>query len=179
MKRGRWIEAGILFLGFLFCLVLFSYYLPSTAKVQVTGTEVKWTDDSDPKKPRRDIRYVQGRDVESGETRVFRNEDTGWGWPPYMKFDSTELSGLAANLAKDDKKIALATYYGWQITLFDSYPNLIELEEVPADYRHIPITNIIFLVFFFGGFGVLYFYSRKQVVKLWQRFFGKKAATQV
>ena len=32
----------------------------------------------------------------NGKPMVYRNEDTGWGWPPYFKFDTANLQADAA-----------------------------------------------------------------------------------
>jgi len=35
----------------------------------------------------RDVQFIQGVRV-NGKPTVYRNEDTGWSWPPYFKFDT-------------------------------------------------------------------------------------------
>ena len=64
------------------------YNLPRTDVVRITGTDVKRIDrKGEEQTPRtRDVRYINTV-TRSGKVRVFRNEDTGWGWPPYLKFD--------------------------------------------------------------------------------------------
>ncbi len=143
-----------------------SYYLPRTALVHVTGTEIKRSDSKakDGSTLTTDVRYVMTSRVDDGKAMVFKNEDTGWGWPPYFKFDSGDLAGEAMNLAKDkgkDKSIVLVTYYGWRTNLLSLFPNVVSLEEVGEGYEHIPIFNLAFLVFSVVFFIVLFVYARR------------------
>jgi hypothetical protein len=83
-----------------------------------------------------------------GTPKVFRNEDTGWGWPPYFKFDTANLTTKAADLqsTSETPKWAAVTYYGWRSELFSIFPNAIKI--VPVDSKDatiIPWFNIIFL----------------------------------
>ena len=39
---------------------------------------------------RRDIRFIEAV-LPDGKVMVYRNEDTGWIWPPYFKYDSSNL----------------------------------------------------------------------------------------
>ncbi len=152
-----------------------SYYLPRTALVHVTGTEIKRQDlqAKDGSKQTSDVRYVMTSRVDDGKAMVFRNEDTGWGWPPYFKFDSGDLAGEAMNLSKDDdKSIVLVTYYGWRTNLLSMFPNVVSLEEVGEGHEHIPIFNIAFLIFSIVFFIVLLIYARK--LSRWRP--GKKKA---
>ncbi len=123
------------------------YNLPRTDVVQIVGTDVKRTDSN--KKGElvtRDVRFITSL-MRDGETRVYRNEDTGWGWPPYFKFNSADLTGQAQALAGEvEKSWVLVTYYGWRITVLSLFPNAIGLERVDKDYRHLPLFNIFFLL---------------------------------
>ena len=48
----------------------------------------------------RDIRFIEAvRD--NGNVIVYRNEDTGWIWPPYFKWDSSNVQAEASNLKSD------------------------------------------------------------------------------
>ncbi|MFQ5758017.1 MAG: DUF1523 family protein, partial [Acidiferrobacterales bacterium] len=78
-------------------VALFLHYnLPRTDVVQITGTDVKRIDRSDPGQGvrTRDVRFISTV-TRTGKVKVFRNEDTGWGWPPYFKFDSADLTAEA------------------------------------------------------------------------------------
>ena len=81
--------------------------LPRTAVVQITGTDVKRVDKSgsqptnveeggkDEKVVRTsDVRYINAISRD-GKVMVFSNMDTGWGWPPFFKFNSADLTAQA------------------------------------------------------------------------------------
>ena len=133
----------------LIAIGLFLHYnLPRTEVVQITGTEVKRIDRQHPEAGvrSRDVRYINVL-TRDGKVRVFRNEDTGWGWPPYFKFDSANVTALAQTLTQDpEKPWVRVRYYGWRIVVFSIFPNAISLKVVDRDYTHIPWFNIVFLV---------------------------------
>lgn len=124
------------------------YSLPRTIKVHVTGTEVTRRDIENKEGELRtwDVRYVMAEDLE-GEAHMFRNEDTGWGWPPYFKFDSGDIAAQAQSLATDARQeTVLVTYYGFRMRLFSIFPNVVSLERVSRDHQPIPWAAI-FVVF--------------------------------
>ncbi|MCP4408875.1 MAG: DUF1523 family protein [Gammaproteobacteria bacterium] len=123
------------------------YNLPRTDVVQLTGTDVKRVDRKDPQQGARtrDVRYLNAV-TRDGKIRVFRNEDTGWGWPPYLKFNSADLSAKTQSLIQSEEKPWVRIrYYGWRINVFSLFPNAISLKVVDKDYTHIPWFNIIFI----------------------------------
>lgn len=82
------------------------------------------------------------------QTMVYRNEDTGWIWPPYFKFDSSDLQSEAEDLISrvEDPKWVVVTHYGWRIRFITIYPNAISIRQVEGpDAVLIPWFNIIFL----------------------------------
>ena len=83
-----------------------------------------------------------------GSPFVFRNEDTGWGWPPYFKFDTADLQTQARNLVSGEANptwVAMR-HYGWRNQLFSIFPNATSLKPVAGpDTRLIPWFNIVFL----------------------------------
>ncbi len=126
----------------LFC----AYSLPSHMKVHVTGTEVTRKDvkNSDGEIRTSDVRYVMAEDLD-GEPRMFRNQDTGWGWPPFFKFDSGDLAAQANNYSINGREeVVLVTYYGFRIRLVSAFPNLISMKTVERDYQPIPWFTIFF-----------------------------------
>ena len=144
-------------------IALFLHYnLPRTAVVQIVGTDVKRADTiTTDEVVTRDVRYITSKDRD-GDPRVFRNEDTGWGWPPYFKFDSANLTSQSqAYAGETDRPWVLITYYGWRSTIFSMFPNAISIEQVDEDYSHLPLFNIIFLIFLASGVGALVFGARK------------------
>lgn len=148
----------------------FHYVLPQHDVVQVTSTEIIRTDFSSlnrffyaqadsggAEQPTRDLRLINTnkkktfllgfvpRDATS--VMVYRNEDTGWIWPPYFKFDSSDLQAEAANIARGDEW-AVITHYGWRVRWASIYPNAVALRTVSGpDVTIIPWFNIFFFLF--------------------------------
>lgn len=122
------------------------YFMPRAKMVYVTGTDVKRMDRTDTAtggEKTRDVRFVYATEVDSQKALVFRNEDNGW----YFKFDSGDIAAEANKLAKSEaQETALIRYYGLRIPVFDSYPNVLSLKEVPSDYVYVPWVNMIILV---------------------------------
>ncbi|MGV6813105.1 MAG: DUF1523 family protein [Brevirhabdus sp.] len=86
---------------------------------------------------------------------VYRNEDTGWIWPPYFKFDSSDLQAEAsANISPPgEEKWVVITHYGWRNRFFTIYPNAIGIRPIPGpDTTVIPWFNIFFFVFVIVAF---------------------------
>ena len=78
---------------------------------------------------------------------VFKNEDTGWGWPPYFKFNSADVTAEAQAFATDkEKPWVLVKYYGWRFTMFSMFPNVLDLKKVGKTYTHVPVFNIVVAV---------------------------------
>lgn len=164
MSWLKWILMALAGLAALAVILFLEYYLPSTALVQITGHEVKRMDtgrDNASGQPiTRDVRFMYAKGRNNDRDYVFRNEDTGWGWPPYMKFNSGDLAARATNIQETEPgATVLVTYYGWRITYLDMYPNMVDLDVVQADYTHIPIFNILLLavVIALVGYGVYWF----------------------
>ena len=141
-------------------LVLFLHKnLPRTEVVKITGTDVKRIDQSGtkPKAVEKnnqndtiamtaDVRFINAIS-KTGKAMVFRNEDTGWGWPPYFKFDSADLTAEAQAFALSEKETwVLVTYYGWRIRIFSMFPNAVSLKKVDRNYTHFPLFNVTFVV---------------------------------
>ena len=79
------------------------YTLPQTDIVRIVNTYEErqelgdWTrmfwsvpDDQSTGLINRDVQFIQTVRA-NGRPMVYRNEDTGWGWPPYFKFDTANL----------------------------------------------------------------------------------------
>jgi hypothetical protein len=145
----RWLKrfglgGGIVLVFFyvLFCV----YSLPSHMKVHVTGTEVTRMDKDlpDGRVNTYDVRYVMVEDLD-GDPHMFRNEDTGWGWPPYFKFDTGDIAAQANNYSVDAKEeVVLVQYYGFRIRMLSLYPNILSMKTVTADYQSVPWFTIFF-----------------------------------
>lgn len=156
------IKRVFIFLLVLITVVLIHYYLPQRDIVQVVNTDVKRMDISKgspfwdrpdagtDQQETRDVRFIYTV-TETGKTRVYRNEDTGWSFPFYLKFDSSDLSAKAQNLANKDDTWVAVTHYGWRIRLFSIFPNATKVKQVAnKDVFLIPWFNIVFLSIVFG-----------------------------
>jgi Protein of unknown function (DUF1523) len=97
----------------------------------------------------RDIRFIDVA-FPDGEVMVYRNEDTGWFWPPYFKWDSATLQAEAANLVstRAAPEWVAVTHYGWRIPFFSAFPNAVNITPVEGpDVTLIPWVNIVLLAF--------------------------------
>ena len=95
----------------------------------------------------RDIRFIDAV-FPDGDVIVYRNEDTGWVWPPYFKYDSSNLQAEATNLKSGEEapKWVSITHYGWRFPFMSIYPNAVSMTPVAGpDVRIIPWVNIIVL----------------------------------
>jgi uncharacterized protein DUF1523 len=96
----------------------------------------------------RDVQFIQGVRA-NGKPIVYRNEDTGWSWPPYFKFDTANLYTEAndAISTKAEPEWYLITHYGWRNEFWTAFPNAISIKPVdgPDASKGIPVVNIIVL----------------------------------
>ncbi len=129
VRRVKWAvfgAAAVLIAAFL------NYSLPTRDIVRIVGTEVARvgveTRDSAgaPAKGTRDVRYIKATDAR-GRPAVYRNEDTGWGWPPFFKFNSADLAAVADNAisTEADARWMVVTRYGWRLTMLSRFPNAL------------------------------------------------------
>jgi len=147
MKYLKWIVG----LAPILAIILFAHYsLPGRDIVQIVGTDVvrQGREPSNPSGIRsltRDVRFISTARPD-GTSSVYRNEDTGWGWPPYFKFDSSDLTAQAQAYVRQENQWVAITHYGWRIDFFSVYPNAVKITQVEGpDVRLIPWFNIIFL----------------------------------
>ena len=135
--------------------VLLNYWLPDRDIVRIVGTEVKRVDvesnapfwdrpDIGTNEERtRDVRFIN-TERPNGKSMVYRNEDTGWGWPPYLKFDSGDVTAQAQSLANSPDQWVAVRHYGWRIKLFSIFPNATSIKRVSGpDVLLIPWFNIV------------------------------------
>ena len=154
------------------------YVLPQHDVVKITSTEIIRTDFSGfnrifyaqadsgaVEQPARDLRLINTDKKKTfllgfmprdkTEVMVYRNEDTGWIWPPYFKFDSSDLQAESASVARGDSW-AVITHYGWRVRWASIYPNAIAVKLVDSpDVRVIPWFNIFFFGFLIVGIAFL------------------------
>ncbi len=109
--------------------------------IEDTGTGVETATTS------RDIRYIDAV-FANGKTMTYRNEDTGWFWPPYFKWNSSTLQAEATNAARTPGQWVAVTHYGWRLPIFSIFPNAVSIRPVEGpDVTLIPWVNIIILSF--------------------------------
>ena len=155
----KWIKRLFVFLIVIITVGLIHYYLPQRDIVEVVGTDVKrmdigkgspfWDrpDAGTEDRTSRDVRFISTVKA-NGKTMVYRNEDTGWSFPFYLKFDSSDLSAKAESMADQDDRWVAVTHYGWRIRLFSIFPNATKIKQVAGpDTLLIPWFNIAFLFF--------------------------------
>ncbi len=83
------------------------------------------------------------------EVMVYRNEDTGWGWPFYFKFDTANLQTEADDLSStaQDPQWAVMTHYGWRNEYFSAFPNAVAIRPIDnPNVTIIPWFNIFFFI---------------------------------
>ncbi|WP_166417538.1 DUF1523 family protein [Cochlodiniinecator piscidefendens] len=174
MRYVKWALIAILILttfGF------FHYTLPQHDVVRIVNTDIRRVDfgensifwaSSDTGQAtgvvNRDVRFIETF-YENGSPMVYRNEDTGWGWPPYLKLDSSNLQAEAGDLESTsaEPQWVVIKHYGWRNEFLSIFPNAVSVYPVEnPNVRIIPWGNIIILsliVFFIFW-----------VWKVWRRF---------
>ena len=148
------------------------YTLPQRDIVRITGTYNRMTEvganamfyaSPDSGAPtgtvdRRDIRFIDAV-FPDDKVMVYRNEDTGWIWPPYFKYDSSNLQAEATNVisSKAAPQWVAVTHYGWRLPILSIYPNAVKIKPVAGpDVTLIPWVNIVVLVLLAAGLGMIW-----------------------
>jgi hypothetical protein len=158
----RWIKWVFLAVVALLVFGFFHYTLPQRDIVRVIGPvefPVKFSvwnrpfyaqpDSGTQDSEERFIRMINTA-YSDGSVMVFRNEDTGFGWPPYFKVNSSNLLAEAEDKisTSEQPKWVAVTHYGWRNEFFSIYPNAVKIVEVSGpDVRLIPWVNIVIFVF--------------------------------
>ena len=154
MKWTFWALVALIIGGFL------HYTLPQHDIVRVVNTYQErqdlgdWTsifwstpDDQSGTLTNRDVQFISTIRT-NGKPMVYRNEDTGWHWPPYFKFDTASLLAEAEDLKSSPEapKWAVITHYGWRNELLSIFPSAVSIKAVAGpDVRIIPWVNIVIL----------------------------------
>lgn len=155
----RYVFRTILALLALLVFAFLHYTLPQHDIVRIVGTENRRIDIGENSwfwamndvgtvaSTSRDIFFINAV-LPNGKTMEYRNEDTGWGWPPYFKMDSFSTQTQAKELISSANAPiwVMVTHYGWRNQLFTIFPNAIALRKVEGpDVTIIPWVNIILL----------------------------------
>ncbi len=180
MKYVKW---TLIALFWLIVGAFLHYTLPQTDIVRITGTYEDRIDISDQSwawagsvsttpgaSPERLIFFIQTRRAD-GDVMVYRNEDTGWGWPPFFKFDTANLQAEAADLVStaDTPRWVAIRHYGWRNEFISIFPNAVSLRPVDGpNVTLIPWMNIVILLVLAAL--VWAFYVR------WKRFWERRVA---
>jgi Protein of unknown function (DUF1523) len=161
--------------------IFLSYVLPQHDVARISGTEIirqdfsAWNriffaqaDSGNAEGETRDLRLINSvrkQTVLFGfvrfgdeQTMVYRNEDTGWIWPPYFKFDSSDLQAEAGDLVSTaaQPRWVVVRHYGWRWPFMSIYPNATAIWPVEGpDVRIIPWFNIVFFFCLALGWGFL------------------------
>lgn len=115
----------------------------------------------------RDIRFIEAVRP-NGKVIVYRNEDTGWIWPPFFKYDSSNLQAKASDMKSSGEapKWVAITKYGWRIAWLSIYPNAISLRPVDGpDVTFFPWLNITIIVVLV----LLVLIIRRMWLQFWER----------
>jgi hypothetical protein len=160
MAYVKWTGLGLVAL---LVAAFLHYTLPQTDIVRIVGTNTQRVDiganswffsnveiGTDPATANsRDVQFIQTILAGSGRPMVYRNQDTGWGWPPYFKVNSFDVQAQATDLTSTEAapKWVAITHYGWRNQFFTIFPNAVSLRPVDGpDVRVIPWVSIIILI---------------------------------
>jgi len=170
IKWTFWIVILTLLFGF------FHYTLPQHDIARITKTDVRRIDFGENSifwaapdvgtsvSGNRDVRFIEAF-YPNDKPMVYRNEDTGWGWPPYFKLDSSNLQAEAEDLksTKAEPQWVSITHYGWRNEFLTIYPNAVSVKAVAGpDVRIVPWVNIVIFVLL----GILIF----MLWRMWAQF---------
>ncbi|MEM6620033.1 MAG: DUF1523 family protein [Pseudomonadota bacterium] len=180
---------GVFAVLLLIVVAFFHYTLPQRDVVRITGAEPirmdfsGWNriffaqaDSGTSEGINRDVRIINAV-RENGRVVVYRNEDTGFGWPPYFKFDTANLQAEALDLVstRDAPRWVVVTHYGWRSEFLTIFPNAVSLREVegPDDVTWVPWLNIIIFALLalvlLGVFRLLQRFKRRKIDPLMDR----------
>ena len=148
------------------------YTLPQHDIVRITGTDIIRRDfggfnqifyaqnqNGDGALQSRDLRLISAVRTD-GSVSVYRNEDTGWGWPPYFKFGTSNVQAQATDLISTKNAETMTwvvlRHYGWRSELLSIYPNVVRMRVTDdPEMRLIPWQNILSLIAIFAVFWMI------------------------
>ena len=149
MVYVKWTFYGLLILA---AAAFFDYVLPQHDVVRIVDTQVARMDVRGRGSSSggvgttgvatRDVRLIYAK-APDGDDMVYRNEDTGWGFPFYFKFSSDNLMAEASDRKStaESPKWVVIRHYGWRIPMFSMYPNVMSIRPAAG-----PGENVLPLV---------------------------------
>jgi hypothetical protein len=160
----RWIKWSILSLLAPFLFGFLHYTLPDRDIVRIVGVENRRMDLAENSWfwagadvgtgtiatdgiISRDVRFINAVRA-NGRVMVYRNEDTGWLWPPYFKIDSSNLQTEVADLVStaENPRWVVVRHYGWRNEFFTIFPNAVSVRPATGpEEQLIPWLNIVIL----------------------------------
>jgi hypothetical protein len=160
MVYVKWVFWGLFWTG---VIAFLHYTLPQHDVVRITDTYEKrvnpgdnalfWSNadtGEDPTATERDVFFIQTFRA-NDKPMIYRNEDTGWGWPPYFKFDTSNLQAEASDMmskkSAENAQWVVVRHYGWRNEFFSIYPNAVSIWPVAGpDAQIIPWVKIVILL---------------------------------
>lgn len=146
-----------------------NYALPGYETTAVTGMEVRRMDKdgmiskaNPPDGEVRDVYFLFTEQPENKKIMVYRNEDTGWGLPPYFKFNSADIQAKAQAYA-NDKQLVEIKYYGWRINWLNEFRNIVAIKPLAEGESS---SNPWFSYILYAIFALTFFLS-VQVIRGW------------
>ena len=146
-----------------------NYAMPSYETTVVTGMEVRRMDKDgliSAKNPAdgevRDVYFLFTEQPESKKVMVYRNEDTGWGLPPYFKFGSADIQAKAQAFA-NEKQLVEIKYYGWRVNWLNEFRNIVSINPLAEGETN---SNPWFSYILYAFFALTFFLS-VQFVRGW------------
>lgn len=178
MVYVKWVFWGL----FWTVLIAFLHYtLPQHDVVRITDTYEKrvnpgdnalfWSNADTGERTdvaERDVFFIQTFRA-NDKPMIYRNEDTGWGWPPYFKFDTSNLQAQASDMMSkknaENAQWVVVRHYGWRNEFFSIYPNAVTIWAVEGpDVQIIPWVKIVILIFL----AALFWAIRVRWMRFWQ-----------
>lgn len=159
MTYAKWILRALVLL---MVVGVFHYNLPGHDVVRIVGVETQRMDfgwnrfffsapaGGSANTDTRDVRLIETITPDGAEI-VYRNQDTGWGWPPYFKFGSANLQTRARDMVStsEEPRWVVITHYGWRNELISVFPNAVGVRAASGpDERIIPWASIVILALF-------------------------------
>ncbi|QIW15329.1 hypothetical protein A4G20_02760 [Pasteurellaceae bacterium RH1A] len=110
----------------------------------------------------RDVYYLFTSNNATEKAIQYRNDNTGWGYPFYFKFNSGEIQARAMAFAEKKQTVQIK-YYGWNAPMFNEERKLVSVQAFnEGDSKSLPIVSYILYAFF-----ALTFFLGLQFIRGW------------